>query len=194
MNNFTKHLHWTDFFKQLQEYGSQYIDEHKALSLSRMVGDSHTIIFRQTKDFPKWMQGNLPLDILVIQLFAMNPKSIGMVHKDGIERKAALNIPVINCNNGYMDWFTDGYEQITIDTDYTKIRITTTEKNFNEFRILDDPAHHCKIDVPSLVNTDVWHRIDNSDNENYRYMLSIRFVGNPEFTDLVRIFDEFYPQ
>lgn len=192
MNNFTKHLMWTDFFKQLQEYGSQHINEDKALGLSRMVGDSHTIIFRQIKDFPLWIRENLPLDILVIQLFAMNPKSIGMVHKDGIERKSAFNIPLLNCDKGYMDWFSDRYEQITIDTDYTKIRITTTEKNFDMFRINDDPVHHCRIDAPSLVNTDVWHRIDNSDNENYRYMLSIRFVGNPEFKDLVRTFDEFY--
>jgi hypothetical protein len=40
------------------------------------------------------------------------------------------------------------------------------------------------IERPTLVNVDEWHRIDNSDNPNNRYMVSFRFKDNPSLEDV----------
>lgn len=181
MNNIVTHLEWNDFFLQLKDYGIQFINQNRAQTLAEKTGDGHSIIYRQIDNFPDWMINGLKMKPLVFQIFAITPESTGMVHRDGIDRKCALNIPLLNCDQGYMDWFDDIFEEFKIITDYTNVRLTTIEKNHESFRVTSDPMHRCLIEVPSIVNTDVWHRVDNQLNKNYRYVMSIRFVGNPNF-------------
>lgn len=179
---------WNGFFIKLQEYGNTLVSNKQALELSNRVGDSHTIIYRSIENFPEWLVEGFRLKILVLQIFAILPESIGMTHKDGLERKAAFNIPLLGAELGYMDWFTLDNKEHKIDTLYTQIRLTDIEKNHNTYRIENIPNYRCRIDKPSIVNTDVWHRIDNSDNKNFRYMLSIRFKNNPPFDELQKYF------
>ncbi len=195
MNPYITHLEWTDFYRELQKFGLLHIDQDKATSIANRVGDGHTIIFKLVGDeIPQWISDGFPMKPLAIQLFAINPKSIGMVHKDGLERRCAFNIPLLNCEQGHMDWFEYNYDQKTIATTYTQIRLTHLEKHFTEDRIKDVPSHRCYVNVPSIVNTDVWHRVDNSEQDKFRFMLSFRFVGNLKYADTVRKFDEFYTQ
>jgi hypothetical protein len=177
-------LEWNDFFKKLQDYGNTFINENRASILSQFAGDSHTIIHRSVSDFPAWLIEGFPIKVLVLQIFAILPESVGMTHKDGLERKSAFNIPLNGAELGHMDWFNLDIKERKIDTKYTQIRLTENEKNHNSYRITDVPTYSVIIDKPSLVNTDVWHRIDNRDNKNFRYTISIRFKGNPSFSEL----------
>jgi hypothetical protein len=87
-----------------------------------------------------------------------------------------------------MDWFENIFDEFKVVSGYTNVRLTTVEKNHSLFRIEDAPAHRCLIETPSIVNTDVWHRIDNKLNKNYRYVMSIRFADNPNFEDIDKIY------
>ena len=171
-------LEWNDFFKRLQEYGNTLVNEKRALVLAILARDSHTIIHRIISDFPAWIYDEFPIKISVIQIFAILPESIGSTHKDGLNRKSAFNIPLIGADLGYMDWFDLDIVERKIDTKYTQVRLTDHDK------IDYSPICRVRIDKPSLVNTDVWHRVDNSDNKNFRYMLSVRFESNPSFSEL----------
>lgn len=190
MNKVVHHLAWNAFFLQLKDYGTQFINQARAHSLSEKTGDGHSIIYRQIDNFPDWMLAGLKMKPLVFQIFAITPESTGMVHRDGIDRKAALNIPLLGCEQGFMDWFDEIFEEFKIVTEYTNVRLTTVEKNHLPFRVTSDPMHRCLIEVPSIVNTDVWHRIDNRLNKNYRYVMSIRFVGNPNFESVQKLYTE----
>jgi len=196
MNNVVTHLEWNDFFLRLKEYGNQFINNDRAKILSEKTGDGHTIIYRQLNNFPDWMLAGLKIKPVVFQIFAITPESTGMVHRDGIDRKAALNIPLLNCDEGFMDWFENIFDEFKVVSGYTNVRLTTVEKNHSSYRIEDTPAgvytpaHRCLIETPSIVNTDVWHRIDNKLNKNYRYLMSIRFAGNPNFEDVVKIYSD----
>jgi hypothetical protein len=181
-------LAWNDFFKRLQEYGNTFINENRASALARSAGDSHTIIHRSISDFPAWIVEAFPIKVLVLQIFAILPESIGMTHKDGLNRKSAFNIPLNGAELGYMDWFDLDITERKVDTKYTQIRLTEDEKNHKAHRITDIPTYRVRIDSPALINTDVWHRIDNSDNKNFRYTLSIRFEGNPSLSELQQQF------
>jgi len=189
---FIHQLQWNEFFTNLQKFGNQFIDKNRADQLVEKTGDYHTIIHRQVNDFPHWIIKGFPLPILVFQVFAISPRSIGMIHKDGIDRKAALNIPLDGCDKGTMDWFVDGFTERLIKTQYTNVRLTDEERNFNAHRSQSAPSFSCPITQPSIVNTDIWHRINNFENTNYRYMLSFRFNENPSFTDLKKITIDYF--
>ena len=178
MNHLIVKLEWNDFFKKLQEYGNTFVNEKRASLLAVYAKDSHTIIHRIISDFPKWIYDEFPVKISVIQIFAILPESIGSTHKDGLNRKAAFNIPLLGADLGHMDWFDLDIKERKIDTRYTQVRLTDHEK------IDYVPACRIRIDKPALVNTDVWHRVDNRDNKNFRFVLSIRFEDNPSFSEL----------
>ena len=196
MNNVVTHLEWNDFFLRLKEYGNQFINNDRAKILSEKTGDGHTIIYRQLDKFPDWMLDGLKIKPVVFQIFAITPESTGMIHRDGLDRKSALNIPLLNCDKGFMDWFENIFDEYKVVSGYTNVRLTTVEKNHSLYRVgvgahskaEDAPAHRCLIETPSIVNTDVWHRIDNKLNKNYRYLMSIRFAGNPSFEDVNKIY------
>lgn len=187
-SKYLKKLEWNSFFYSLQEYGKQFINEKDVDLLVLKSKDFHTIPFRILNGFPTWITDQIPIKIELIQLFSITPNSLGMVHKDGISRFSALNIPVLNCNLGYMDWFDKDYQQVLYDNKYTKVRLTLDEDDHRPFRIEDNPSYQTLVDTPSIINTNIWHRIDNRKNNNYRWMLSIRFCNNPSFESLCSLF------
>lgn len=186
---YIKKIKWNKFYESLKDYGLANINEKKANDLIILSGDSHTIPFRIMDNIPSWISNSIPIDIELIQLFAISPLSIGMVHKDGIDRLGALNIPVLNYKKGYMDWFEDNFNSRTYNNNYTRVRLTLDEDDNRPYRIEKIPEYQTTIDFPSVVNTNIWHRIDNRLNENYRWILSIRFKHNPSFEKLCSIFN-----
>jgi hypothetical protein len=80
-----------------------------------------------------------------------------------------------------MQWFEPAeFSEFFIGNDYTTIRITNEEINKRE-KIDIPPLHSTLVTLPAIVNTDVWHRVDNRSNDNARWMLSLRFKENPSF-------------
>lgn len=187
MNSLVKLLNWSDFFREAQEYGKQFIDENRVGEISKLAGDGHIILHRQLgKDIPDWIRNRFNSPIEVLQVFASQPGSIGRVHKDGIARKSALNVPVLNSDQGYTEWFTEQFKEVTISNAYTQIRIADEESTAS-YRVEVEPEYRIKISTPSILNTDRWHRVNNRENTDFRYMISFRFINNPSFDELCAI-------
>jgi hypothetical protein len=183
-----KKYNWSDNFYQCAEFGKQFVDDQKCYENSLKIKDTHTIIKRLTgSEVPNFIRSYFAVEIQLLQIFAITPRSVGLIHKDGVDRQCAINIPIKNCNFGVMEWFSpSAFSDFFVGNDYTTIRITNEELKKNTK--IDIPAiHSTVVDVPSLVNTDVWHRIDNRTNDNSRWMLSIRFKNNPTFSSMTEL-------
>ena len=180
-----KTLDWTDTLRNCSNFGSQFVDDQKCYENSIKIKDTHTIIKRVAgTEIPTWIRDCFNFEIQVLQVFAINPKSVGLIHKDGINRCCAFNIPIKNCDQGYMQWFEPtAFSEFFIGNDYTTIRITNEEINKGE-KIDIPPLHSTLLTSPAIVNTDVWHRVDNRSSDNARWMLSLRFKDNPSFDTL----------
>jgi hypothetical protein len=178
-------LDWTDALHKCAEFGNQFVDDQACYENSIKIKDTHTIIKRLAgSEIPTWIRNCFNVEIQVLQIFAINPRSVGLIHKDGVNRCCALNIPIKNCDQGYMQWFEpSAFTEFFIGNDYTTIRITNEEIDKGE-KIDIPPLHSTQLTKPSIVNTDVWHRVDNRDSDNYRWMLSLRFKNNPSFESL----------
>ncbi len=173
-----KKIEWNLFLLELKEFGTGFIDNDLVDKIAARTGNGHTIIHRQVgANIPEWIHAGLKCKPFILQVFASQPHSVGTVHKDGLERKSTLNIPICNCIDGQTEWFEDVYKEIKISNEYTQIRLI--DGVFDS-----EPALAVNINEPCILNTDVWHRVNNI-NEHYRYVLSIRFADNPSYADLI---------
>lgn len=179
MKSLIVHYAWNDFFEKIKEFGQSFVNNEKCLESSKLRGDTHTIIHRLIKDqIPDWIRQGIPEDIIVLQIFAIEPNTVGLIHKDGIDRLCAFNIPIQNCNSGTMDWFDDScYSTYSVENNYTSIRVTN-EQVTNGKGVESAPLFSTLVTQPSLVNTNVWHRVDNREVSDFRWMLSLRFRNN----------------
>lgn len=118
------------------------------------------------------------LDIKVKHaILFINPGNfIQDLHVDGFEigrvgaSNTALNIPILNCDQGYMYWYTGQYTLSKHLTDTLKyLKIT-----WDGEPIIADSA---LIDKPTFVKIDTPHNIENKSNDP-RLMLSIRFEND----------------
>ena len=182
---------WNTFFEEVKNFGSSFIDNNKCIENSKLRGDTHTIIYRLIgSEIPRWIQSAIPENIIVLQIFAIEPNSAGLIHKDGVDRLCAFNIPILNCDQGTMDWFdSDDYSMYSVENPYTTIRITNEQLTQGK-KLETTPIHSTLITLPSLVNTNEWHRVDNRNSPNFRWMLSLRFKNNPMYTTVKEKFNQ----
>jgi hypothetical protein len=182
MENLITRYQWNPFFEKIKEFGLTFVDNEKCLESSRLRGDTHTIIHRLIKDeIPEWIRQGIPEDIIVLQIFAIEPNTVGLIHKDGVDRLCAFNIPILNCETGSMDWFSNSdFSVYSVENNYTTIRVTNEQiKNGKSNETV--PIFSTLVTEPALVNTDTWHRVDNRGVKSFRWMLSLRFKNNPSF-------------
>ena len=123
-----------------------------------------------------WLEQNdLQLDVA---RFMMTPaNSTIAIHVDGqlpeFPKFLALNLPLINCTDSHMVWW-DNVEVVE-------------SKQFNEYggkiRLFDSPnkkiISKLELTDPYMVRVDVPHSVDNTDNNNPRVILSLRFSPEP---------------
>ena len=177
LNSVVKKIEWNSFLLLLQKYGTEYVNNDLVDEIANKTGNGHTIIHRQLdNNIPTWIQSGLKYKPMVLQIFASQPSSVGTIHKDGIQGKSALNIPICNCDSGLTEWFDGDFKELKISNEYTQIRLIDGLYEY-------EPTISININQPCVLNTDIWHRVHNT-NQNYRYMLSIRFEGNPSFLEL----------
>jgi len=159
---------WNEWGKSWYPWDSQHTHDLLHLKVERI--QSFAVIRRLQI---------MGLEVENCKYFLCRPHTKGNVHIDGAPpRKCGLNFPVFNCQQGVMQWFDNDYEPLEIITDRTRIILPKTEDTApNEYLRLT-------LTKPTLVKTDVWHGVDNTDNPDNRVVFSIRFKGNPEFDDV----------
>jgi hypothetical protein len=115
------------------------------------------------------------------KFFICKPGEWGEVHIDGGDpaRNCAINIPIFNCNSGYMNWFCNTPDDDRlISNDQTNVHSTKEKANI-DFWNLEEQFILTK---PALVRTNSWHNVDNRLNSKFRIVFSMRLQGNPEFS------------
>ena len=107
-------------------------------------------------------------------MFINQPGFVQDMHVDGFEisrlnaSNSALNLPILNCDNGPMFWYSGEYfltKSPYKTIKYLKLNWTT------------EPELVCKkvINKPTLVKIDIPHHIENQ-SDLPRLMLSVRFT------------------
>lgn len=108
-------------------------------------------------------------------LFGNGPGQSAGIHIDGysLERKNAsnfaLNIPILNCDQGWMNWYKGEYDLVE---DKTKEGLKLLKI---EWKGEPEIIERALINEPTLVKVNVPHNVENLSNQQ-RLMLSIRFV------------------
>ena len=184
---YTKY-NWSPAFKELSQWGQNLIDEEKAQGLSKITSEKHNIVNRVIdKDLPDWITGIFKVPVSHVQLFSAEPAAIGSVHKDGLDRLCAFNIPVSNTDIGWMEWLEGPVFEKKISLKHTSIRLLQYQKQASLMNV----ASKILLEQPTLINTNEWHRVDNSDNPNWRHVLSVRFLNNPSYNSVKDILDSY---
>ena len=108
------------------------------------------------------------------RFFMTLPLSTGHIHvdmatDDNIPRVWALNIPILNCTNNFMEWFNMGEIE---PSKKPKFKGWFWESG-TEGQLIEK----YELSTPSIVRVAIPHRINNP-IDNYRIVLSIRTMNN----------------
>lgn len=171
-------------YDRLIDLLSHHLNESTVRDLARLTGDGHVVLNIK-------VASGLPIGILdwfscrdlkpqFVQLFASLPGNCGIIHKDGTDRKATLNIPIRGCDKGATEWFQGhGFSEHKLINPTTTVRITEEEIAVYPERLKLTYTHAMILTCPHVLDIDEWHRLNNTDNPEYRYVMAIRFHGNP---------------
>lgn len=187
-NDLYTQYQWTPAFRELSQWGKNLIDEHKAQGLSKITTEKHNIVNRVIdKDLPAWIKDIFKVPVSHVQLFSAEPIAIGSIHKDGLDRLCAFNIPVSNADVGWTEWLEGPSIEKKISLKHTSIRLLQDRRQANLMTV----AARMLLEQPTLINTNEWHRVDNSANHNWRHVLSVRFLNNPSYDSVKEILNSY---
>lgn len=97
--------------------------------------------------------------------------------------KCAINIPLINCDDSYMEWYTGDYE---ISVAAVKGRDGIVRKHLEliwaEEDVTPDLVDRVIIDTPTLVAVNQPHAVTVTDRT--RCLITFRFATNPGFEEV----------
>lgn len=110
-----------------------------------------------------------------------------IIHVDGTEEnnldyyKFAINIPILNCDQGEMVWYGGDYDLRLVDGQQTVKDVGPGLGKYHELVWKSEPVviHSKIIDTPHIVKIDVPHQVINH-SDNFRVMLTTRFT--PDIT------------
>ena len=183
-----REFEWNDFYDRLRDFGAQFIDDATAQTQSSRTPDTHIVLKRvMPEDLPVFVKQEMGhLAVQHLQIFWIKARSCGMIHTDGLDRHCALNIPLRNTDLGIQEWFEHPFTEYAFRGNGTVSRVTTEEVHQYPLK-WDKPASlQLVLKKPTVVNTNMWHRVDNRNNPNHRYVISLRFKDNPSFEHVVR--------
>lgn len=98
--------------------------------------------------------------------------------------KCAINIPIRNCEDSYMEWYEGDYSTSV----NSAIGADGRTRKFIDLawqaepRLLDQTV----IDQPTLVKVNVPHKVSTIDRT--RSLITLRFIDNPEFDNVAELF------
>jgi len=102
--------------------------------------------------------------------------------------KCAINIPLLNCDDSYMEWYTGDYE---ISVASVKGRDGIVRKHLeliwsdDDEDYMPDVADRVIIDTPTLVAVNQPHAVTVTDRT--RCLITFRFATNPDFEQVAKV-------
>jgi hypothetical protein len=151
--------------------------------------------------FPKNFQ-TTDLKIDNVKVFVTPPEKLSTngqigckyIHKDGVDKKCALNL-IINCNpNDWIRWYSDeeilknqqGQEKLKLNPPQLNVALHSRDVlNISDIEPVPyiENVSNQQVGDFYLVNTDVFHFFRNG-GDNYRLVVQTKFAPNPSIEDL----------
>ena len=123
---------------------------------------------------------NLSIPIRSILFFRMGRDFTGLIHKDinlntpNLLINHALNLPLANCEQVYMKWFTQNDMSMNSEPFGGPSNGSSTPLlNYDNATCIDN----VNCNSPTLVNITDWHRIENHSTKHLAFLISIRFAS-----------------
>lgn len=156
---------------QYQDLYGYYIDNNLSNNDITPIGTAYLISAKNHNWQQEYFEDLLKLKIETVRMFVTNPHSILPVHKDCIAntnqlRPWAINVPLLNCDKGTNQWFEEenkSSETFTPDGS----AIVPNDENL----ILSE---ECLLNCTKIIRTDVYHNVNNKDNDKQRVIISYR--------------------
>lgn len=145
------------------------------------VGTAYLISAKQHNWQQEYFEDLLRLKIETVRIFVTNPRSILPVHKDCIAntnqlRPWAINVPLLNCDKGLNQWFE---ESDAATETFTPDGSAIIPGNNN--LILSE---ECLLNCTKIIRTDVYHNVNNNDNDKSRVIVSYRADPNITWNEI----------
>jgi hypothetical protein len=122
---------------------------------------------------------NLGVPIRSILYFRMGINFQGLIHKDANLNAPSmiidygLNLPLLNCDEVYMKWFTQKDLNVNISQfDGPSIKSPTPKLDRHDSTCIDTVL----CNTTKLVKVNDWHAIENQSMNKCAYLISIRFA------------------
>lgn len=145
------------------------------------VGTAYLISAKQHNWQQEYFEDLLRLKIETVRIFVTNPRSILPVHKDCIAntnqlRPWAINVPLLNCDKGVNQWF----EEPDASTETFTPDGSAIVPNNNNLILSEE----CLLNCTKIIRTDVYHNVNNNDNDKSRVIVSYRADPNITWNEI----------
>lgn len=157
-----------------------YIDNPKEIKFNPNFINAYTSYLINATDY-NWPIDNIvnqfDIDVDTIKVFVTKPNKKLFLHRDKVAnsvvmRQWAINIPILNGECGYNEWFEDDVNDFG-NENIVHGGVATMPQGLHDDYVC---AESCVINGVTLLRTDIMHRARN-DTDKLRVVLSIR--GNP---------------
>ena len=178
-----------DTDKLVRQFGTEFLVNDKInITDSRItnVGSGFLIVAKELDWQTNIVSDYIGCNIATVRIFITNPFSFFPMHRDckggkTSLREWAINIPLMNCDNGYNQWFSDDENYFGNEIYSESGNAIIPEDQTKIYNISDRQILNC----PKLIRTDIHHNVDNTDNKNFRVILSYRSDDNISWNDIV---------
>ena len=132
------------------------------------------------------VETSLGIKVSTVRGFITLPNQQFPIHRDCKGGKTqlrewAFNIPVLNCDRGYNQWFLDEDNDFGNEVYSESGSAVIPENPLGPYVVTERQL----LDCPKLIRTDVHHNVDNTDNPNMRVILSYRSEDNISWDDII---------
>lgn len=180
--------------KTYQENIGHYLDNPKEIKFNPNFINAYTSYLINATEY-NWPIENIVntfnIDIDTIKVFVTKPYKKLFLHRDKVAneekmRQWAINIPILNGDCGYNEWFEDDVNDFG-DEKIIHGGVATMPQGLHDDYIC---AESCSIKGVTLLRTDIMHRARNDTNK-FRVVLSIRGNPNVSWENILEKVNEF---
>ena len=169
-------IYWNEFGHKLDDR-TLYKDDNRIMP----VVTGFLITGKDIKWPVQSLLDALDIELQTARLFVTNPHRKLQIHKDCLGqskelRPWAINIPIANCDLGINEWFEDHNNDFGTEQFAPGGSAIMPEYFDNNYIVSESMV----LNSIQLIKTDVFHRSNNTGNDNRRVVLSLR--GKPDVT------------
>lgn len=124
--------------------------------------------------------------VSTVRIFITKPNTYFPIHRDckggkTSLREWAVNIPLLNCDKGYNQWFSDEDNDFGNEVYIEGGSAVQPENIYKKYNVTERQILNC----PKIIRTDIHHNVDNTDNDKMRVVLSYRSDDEMSWSEII---------